>query len=149
LPADVEGFYRRATADVGRHASRLRRDVLGLLSVARKPLSLRELSGILGVRQRQVYEEGIRPVRPFLCGRGGYSCYHDRFRVFVRASRELLFEDELPEYHGLLARWLRRPESAGLDYRLGSLGYHLSQAGETARFEEVIDEAFLTDKARA
>src|SRR5262249_43654080 len=43
-PAGIDGFYRRATAGLGEERDSLLRAVLGVLSVARKPLALTELA---------------------------------------------------------------------------------------------------------
>jgi hypothetical protein len=58
----------------------------------------------------------------------GYSVYHGRCHDFV--TRELLSEDELPDYHRLLASWLQRPEDLTLDYRWMSLAHHLFVSGD-------------------
>ncbi len=147
LPAGIEGFFRRATAGLRDSSSALLREVLGLLSAARKPLSLRELAEITGQRQRQVHEHGVRPIRQFLLDLDG-SCtfYHARFHEFV--TRELLYEDEQAEYHRLLARWLRQPSSHGHDYRWTSLAYHLWAAGDHEELLATIDRAFLAEKVR-
>jgi hypothetical protein len=147
LPPRVEGFFRRATDRLRGGESLLGRHVLGLLSVARKPLALRELSQAAGAPQPQVHEQGIKPVRQFLIETDdGYSFYHARFRDFV--AREFLFEDELPQYHARLAAWLARPESRGYDYRWTSLAHHLFEAGDHAGLLRAIDEDFLRQKVR-
>jgi hypothetical protein len=147
LPAGIDGFFRRATADLGQQANPMLRQVLGLLSAARKPLSLRELAALTGSRQREVHEQGVRPVRPFLLeADGGYCFYHARFQDFV--TRELLYEDELGDYHRLLAGWLGRPECRACDYRWQSLSHHLYWAGDRAGLQQTITPAFLADKVR-
>jgi hypothetical protein len=147
LPAGMDGFFRRATAGLRDSSSTLLRDVLGLLAVARKPLSLRELAEITGQRQRPVHEQGIRPVRQFLLDLGGsYTFYHARFHEFV--TRELLYEDELADYHRLLARWLQQPSSRAHDYRWSSLAYHLWAAGDRDRLLADVDRNFLAEKVR-
>src|SRR5262249_41889279 len=116
LPRGIEGFFRRATAGLRETRSALLRDVLLLFSTARKPLSLRELSAVTGARQREVFDQGIRPIQPFVLeAEGGHCFYHARFHDFV--VRELLYEDELPDHHRALAAWLQRPECRSFDYR--------------------------------
>lgn len=153
LPPAVEGFFARATAGLrdggpGGGPNPVLRDVLGLLAAARKPLTLRELAQATGLRQRQVFEQGVRPVRPFLVegDDGGYAFYHARFHDYVTA--DVLYEDELPEYHRRLADWLRRPDAAGNDYRLLSLAHHLAAAGDRAALAAAVDGPFLAEKVR-
>jgi hypothetical protein len=120
--------------------------VLGLLAVARKPLSLRELSQITGVRQRELHD-GIGAVRPFLAELdGGYALYHARFHDYV--MRELLYADEIPDLHRKIAQWLGRAESRDFDYRWQSLTYHLHAAGEYDALHATVDAAFLAGKLR-
>jgi hypothetical protein len=147
LPRGIEGFFRRATEPLRHAGDSLGRDVLGLLTVARKPLTLRELGQATGQPQRLIYEQGIRPVRPFLFDEdNGYCFYHARFRDFVQ--REFLYEDELPQYHRQLARWLLQPLSRSHDYRWTSLAHHLFEAGNYAEQLDTINEAFLKEKVR-
>jgi stage II sporulation SpoE-like protein len=145
LPAGVEGLFSRSIGELsGRQTLR---DVLGALAAARQPLSIRELSQITGARQRQVHEDGIRPIRQFLVEvDGGYAFYHARFHDFV--THELLFADELPDHHRAIADWLMRPESRAYEYRATSLAYHLFEAGDRDRLVTTIDRAFLAEKVR-
>lgn len=145
LPAAIEGFFQRSIGDIRERANNLRLSVLGLLTVARKPLSLRDLSQITGVKQRQVDDQAIRPIQQFLFQvGGGFSFYHARFRDYV--TRELLYEDELPECHRLLAEWLQRSENQGNAYRWTSLAHHLFEAGDFAGLAAAIDQEFLKAK---
>jgi hypothetical protein len=147
LPTGIEGFFRGATAGLGENRNPVLRDVLGLLSVARKPLSLRELAAVVTARQREVFEHGIRPVQQFLLETDGrYSFYHARFQEFV--TRELLFEDELVDYHRTLAGWLQRPDCRSHDYRWQSLSHHLYRAGDHDGLRRAVTPAFLADKVR-
>jgi len=147
LPAGIEGFFREATALLRRDSNALGRDVLGLLTVARKPLSARELGQITNRRHREIDLTGVAPVRQFLFEENdGYSFYHAKFRDFV--SRELLYPDELPEYHRMLAAWLSKRENRHTDYRWLSLAHHLFEGGDTAELRKTVDAAFLEEKAR-
>jgi stage II sporulation SpoE-like protein len=147
LPAGIDGFFRRATAGLRDSPGGLLRDVLGLLAAARKPLSLRELAEVTGQRQRPVHEQGVGPVRQFLLELdGSYTFYHARFHEFV--TRELLYEDELADYHRLLAGWLQRPHSRAYDYRWTSLAYHLGAAGDRDGLLAAVDRTFLAEKVR-
>jgi serine phosphatase RsbU (regulator of sigma subunit) len=147
LPAGIEGFFERAVGNLRAGSNALRLTVLGLLTVARKPLSLPELSQITGVKQRQLDDHGIRPIQQFLFELGGGYCfYHARFRDFV--TRALLYEDELPDFHALLAGWLSKPDNHGLDYRWSSLAYHLYEAHDRPGLRSAIDEGFLAEKVR-
>jgi serine phosphatase RsbU (regulator of sigma subunit) len=147
LPVGIEGFFRLATGELRTGTNRILADALGLLVVARKPLSLAELGQILGTRQRQVYDHAIRPVHQFLLDlEGGYCFYHARFHDFV--LRELLFPDEIPDYHRLLACWLQRSECQASDYRYQSLVYHLYHAGERDQLPEAVDGPFLAEKVQ-
>ena len=65
LPGAVDGYFRRATR--GLADSPALRDVLGLLAVSRKSLSLLELSQITGFSQRQNRQEAVRPIPTLSC----------------------------------------------------------------------------------
>jgi|HubBroStandDraft_6_1064221.scaffolds.fasta_scaffold01011_4 hypothetical protein len=147
LPSTLEGFFRRATTHLRKVKNEKLREVIGLLAVTRKPLSLRELHQIIGATQRETYEEGILPVRSFLLEMdGAYSFYHAWFHEFV--TRKLLYEDELRESHRKLGEWLQGGESRTFDYRWASLAYHLFQSGDHGRLIEVINTEFLAEKVR-
>ncbi|WP_321477868.1 SpoIIE family protein phosphatase [uncultured Paludibaculum sp.] len=146
LPTTIEGFFRAATRSLAA-GNTLLSDVLGLLSVARKTLSLRELSQITGSPQRAIDETAIRPILPFLLGNEeGFGFYHASFHQFVR--RALLYEDELKNAHRAMAEWLERPENLINSYRYHSLAHHLFEAGAQARLVDVIDEGFLSRAAQ-
>jgi hypothetical protein len=145
LPGEVEGFFRRSTAEAAE--SPILRSVLGLLAAARKPLSLRELGQVTGLPQREIHERGIRPVRQFLTElEGGYAFYHARFHEFVMG--ELLYADEITGHHRQLAEWLRRPESRSYDYRWKAQAHHLFAAGDREGLARDINRDFLAEKVR-
>ena len=144
LPEVVEGYFRRATREAA--ASPLLRDALGFLAVSRQGLSLAELGQITGEKQRSIREQAIEPIRPFLRETDdGFVFYHERFHHFV--LRELLFEDELPGYHGRLANWLLGVGRSSDQYWT-SLAYHLHESADPLRMVTHIDEEFLTGKLR-
>ena len=146
LPSTVEEFFKYSIQSLGGEDDTLH-DTLGLLSVARTPLSLGELASISGRSQREIDERGIRPVRQFLIEiEGGYTFYHARFHEFV--TRAFLYEDEVKEAHRRIAAWLKRPANRTHTYRLSSLAYHLSQSGDCDALLSAIDEAFLVEKIR-
>jgi Stage II sporulation protein E (SpoIIE)/NACHT domain len=146
LPDSVEGFFRDSTSDL-RAGDTILGDVLALLSVARKPLSLRELSKILGKPQREIDERGIHPVRQFLLAAdSSYAFYHAWFHEFV--TGKILYEDELQRAHRRIADWLRSPESRSSEYRWASLAYHLFESGCREGLIQAIDEKFLAEKVR-
>lgn len=143
LPAEIDGFFRRATSTVDQNP--VLRDGLGFIAVARQPLSLRALAQITGASQREIHEHAIRPIRHFLIElNGSYGLYHARFQEFVR--RELLYGDELAQYHRRLAEWLQQPASRASDYRWGSLAHHLFEAGDRMNLKQLIDREFLVAK---
>ena len=147
LPSTVEGFYRTITAKLRTSADDNLRNVLGLLAVARKPLTLREFQEITSIGQREVYEKGIAPIRDFLIeGTEGYWFYHTSFRDFVMAK--LLYADEFRQFHSRIADYLGPGESSHSEYGWTSLAYHLSEAGDRARLIDTISPAFLAAKAR-
>jgi hypothetical protein len=144
LPKAVEGYFGRVTRALP--DNRLLRDVLGFIGVSRKNLSLLELSQLTGSTQRAVATEAIGSIRPFLLEiDGGYVFYHERFHDFVVG--ELLYEDELRDYHKRLAAWLEGPAAKGRDYYWNSLTYHLLHAGEVGALDR-IDDQFLAGKLR-
>jgi serine phosphatase RsbU (regulator of sigma subunit) len=108
---------------------------------------LDELSKLTAAKMRDVDEQAIRPIQQFLFKvDGGYCFYHARFRDFV--TRKLLYDDELPHFHRLLADWLKQPNNDNLDYRWTSLAYHLYEAGDHSGLRQAIDERFLAEKVR-
>ena len=144
LPPSIEGFFRDATNSLAAGNSVLH-SVLGLLSVARAPLSVRQLGRIMNIGQRQIVEDGINPIRQFLLEvDGAYTFYHNRFHEFV--THTILYPDELPLAHRKIADWLQLPENAHSEYRLASLAYHLFESGDGETLTRVIDEQFLVEK---
>jgi hypothetical protein len=145
LPEAAEGYFRRATRRLADKP--LLREVLGLLAVSRKSLSLLELSQITGSSQRSVHTDAIKSIRPFLLEiDDGYIFYHERFHDFV--VRELLYDDELRGYHAQIARWLQSPLGTSRDYYWTSLAYHLFRAGDTRGLLDHVDAQFLARKLR-
>ena len=109
LPAAVEGILPAATRALPDNP-RLRQ-TLGLLAVSRKPLSLLELSQLTGASQRAVDLEGIQPIRQFLTvSRDALAFYHERLHDFV--VPELVYGDELREYHSKFVAWNERTTCA-------------------------------------
>src|SRR5262249_25464691 len=144
LPKAVEGYFGRVTRALP--DNRLLRDVLGFIGVSRKNLSLLELSQLTGSSQRAVAAEAIASIRPFLLEIGdSYAFYHERFHDFVVG--DLLYEDELRDYHKRLAAWLESSAPKGRDYYWNSLTYHLFHAGEWQALQR-IDDQFLAGKLR-
>jgi hypothetical protein len=147
LPPTTEGFFRRATAHLHEGRDEILRAVLGLLAVARCPLTAGDFQQITGNSLRDLYQKGIMPVRQFLKERdGSYSFYHGAFHDFV--VRKLLYEDELRGFHLKVATWLERSENHEMDYRWTSLAYHLFESGDRAHLTSSISPAFLADKGR-
>ena len=147
LPATTEGFFRRATAHLRDGGDEILRSVLGLLAVARRPMTAPELQQITGASLRDLDQKGILPVRHFLLeSDGSYSFYHASFHDFV--ARKLLYQDELRGFHAKLAAWLERSENHALEYRWTSLAYHLFESGDRAHLIASISLAFLADKGR-
>jgi hypothetical protein len=147
LPSSTEGFFRRATAHLQKEGDEILRGVLGLLAIARRPLTLGELQQITGTSLRDLDEQGIMPVRHFLQGAAdSYCLYHTSFHDFV--VRKLLYQDELRGLHRKLGTWLERSESEETDYRWTSLAYHLFESGDRAHLIQSITPAFLADKGR-
>jgi len=148
LPAGIDGFFRRSIESPRDSRNPILRDIVGLLTVARKPLALRELSQVMGEKQRTISEQGIRSLRQFLLQLAeGYCFYHARFQDFV--ERELLYEDEHIDYHRKLAEWPQRSKSCAYDYRLMSLAHHLFESEEHERLRQQVDRAFLAEKFSA
>jgi len=146
LPAGIEGFYRGATASLGL-GNILLGGILGLLSVARTPLSVAQLSQIMGNSQRDTDQQGIGPIRQFLLEiDDSYTFYHARFHEFV--TRTILYEDESRKAHRRIADWLELPANRTLEYRWASLTYHLFESESFEELIKVIDQRFLEEKAR-
>lgn len=127
--SSLEGYFRRETAKLKMVPGAVVRDVVGLLSVARRPLTLRDLAQIIGQPMRITSEEGVRPIQHFLTGAldKGLELRDDQFRAFV--LRTMLYEDELPEFHRKIIDWLRRPEGQQSAYGQECLPHHLNAAG--------------------
>jgi len=148
LPEAIEGYFRRATRGVT--SNPLLRDVLGLLTVSRRDLSLLELSELTGAPQRAIHESAIAVIRPFLTvSSSRYTLYHERFHDFV--VRELFYEDELRRYNAQMAKGLqdanRSSRAMGEEYWT-SLAYHLFHAGDTAALLDAVSDQFLAEKLR-
>jgi hypothetical protein len=121
--------------------------ILGLFSVARMPLSIKELTAITGKQQRETQEEGIRPILPFLVETdSSFTFYHAKFHEFV--TRRLLYDEEIRESHRRIADWLLRPENSTHGYRWASLAHHLFASGNREQLIQTIDEHFLVEKVR-
>lgn len=148
LPNRIEGFFKRATAGVRETSNEILLSTLGCLAVSKRPLSVRELSAITGVKQRLIDREGIRPIRQFLHAIDDtYSFYHARFHEFV--TREVIYEDDLQEYHRKMVDWLSRPENAASTYRLEALAYHLFESAQYDTLLTIVNVEFLGDKVQA
>jgi serine phosphatase RsbU (regulator of sigma subunit) len=146
LPAGIEGFFRSATASLA-FGNAILSGILGLLSVARTPLSVAELGQIMGNSQRDTDEQGVGPIRQFLLEvDGSYTFYHARFYEFV--TRTILYEDESRKAHRRIADWLQLPANRTHEYRWASLAYHLFESGSFDELVQLIDEPFLAEKAR-
>ena len=146
LPPTIEGFFLNSIRALGAEDAVLH-EALGLLSVARAPLSLAELAGITGKGQREIDERGIQPVAQFLIEiEGCYTFYHARFHEFV--TRTLLYEDEVRKAHREMADWLQRPANRNDGYRWSSLAHHLFESGDCEGLLSAIDEAFLVEKVQ-
>ncbi len=146
LPTTIEGFFKSATMSLGM-GNAILGGVLSLLSVARSPLTVSQLSQIANQSQRETYEQGIRPIRQFLLQiDDSYTFYHARFHEFI--TRTVLYEDELRKSHRNLADWLQLPANRASDYRCSSLAYHLFESGSFDDLVKLIDERFLAEKAR-
>ena len=147
LPSTVEEFFLSSIQAVGAAEDPILHETLALLSVARAPLSLRELARTTGRGQREVDARGIQPVRQFLITlEGGYAFYHARFHEFV--TRTLLYEDEVRGAHCRMANWLRRPENLTNMYRWSSLSHHLFESGDCEALLSTIDTTFMIKKAQ-
>jgi hypothetical protein len=147
LPSNIEGFFRSSTATL-ELGNAILGGILGLLSVARTPLSTNQLSLIIGASQRDTYEQGIRPIRQFLLEIADcYTFYHARFQEFV--TQTVLYGDELVKAHRRIAEWLQLPANRTYRYRWESLAHHLFESGSFAELIKVIDEQFLAEKARS
>jgi serine phosphatase RsbU (regulator of sigma subunit) len=145
LPAGIEGFFQRSVDGFRASSNHLRRDVLGLLTVARKPLSLRELCEITGARQREVAEQAIQPISQFLLQVSeSYCFYHARFREFV--MRQVFYEGEIQDCHRLIAAWLQKPGSQTKDYYWDSLAFHIFYGGDRGGLVAQIDSQYLREK---
>jgi Stage II sporulation protein E (SpoIIE)/TIR domain/NACHT domain len=147
LPAGVEGYFRRALGSIGETDGPLVRRILGLLAVARRPLSLAELGQITGVAQRDLDDRAVRPLRPYLFGaQRQYRFYHALFSGFV--TQAFLYGDEIVRSHRDLATWLTAPDCLSPEYRSQSLAYHLYNAGDHRGLTAHIDADFLGRKVR-
>ena len=137
--------YFRGLANVARQDGTVR-TVLGLLAVARKPLTVKALAEITGERQRTIYDDGLGPVHPALLDAGGAYELLPSFRRIVLS--DLLFEDELRASHRALADWLDRVDASDPEYRWGSLSKHLFESENRARLVELSEGSFLMEKVR-
>ena len=83
LPAVVDGYFRQVIRRLPERTVLTK--VLQVLAAARTPLTELDLSEITGLDRRQIHDEAVEPVRPFLQETSrSYSFYHERFGEFVR-----------------------------------------------------------------
>jgi serine phosphatase RsbU (regulator of sigma subunit) len=143
LPSDIEGFYRQDTESAIVEIEF--RDMLGVLAVTRRPLRSHDIAAITGHPQRVIKERCLKPLRHLLREIDeGFSFYHRHFHEFV--TREVLYIDELREYHGKIASWLSSKPSPSRDAFLESLAHHLSEAGHPEELASRITGDFLKEK---
>ena len=146
MPPDVDALFRRETRSI--RDGGIPKDVAGLISVSREALALGDLSEILGIPQRRVYGDGIRPIRQFLIPSPlAYDFYHEVFHHYL--VTKLLYEDELRQYHRMIADWLMDSPSVTPYRRTSFLAHHLFHAGDMARFLATVDEPFLRGKVQS
>jgi hypothetical protein len=145
LPPTLEGFFRRATRFV-KIEGKCAKSVLGLLSVARMPLSISQMQHSTLLPQRDIYDV-VHVLRPFLIETGGaYRFYHRSFLEFV--VDKLLFPEELLSAHAMIAEWLTDSSRENTEYRWQFLAYHLLESGNYKALEQEISSSFLAEKSR-
>src|SRR5262249_37326313 len=138
LPPTIEGFFKQSLGGV-REDNPVLGKILGILAVARNPLSLAALSAISGMTLPDTREQGVRPIRQFLTEiDDSFTFLHAKFHEFV--TQTILFDEEVRQAHGRMADWLVGDKSSKKD-RLESLAYHLFESGRFKELINVIDEA--------
>lgn len=146
LPPTLEGLFRRATSFAREVENASIRRILGLLSVSRKPLSIIEIHQITQLPQRDINEEVVHVLRPFLVETlEAYRFYHQSFLDFV--GHELLFPEELITAHAMIAAWLQEPQRKNTDYRWQYLSHHLLESGDYEGLKQEISAPFLIEKS--
>lgn len=140
--------------------------ILGILLVAREPLSLRQIRNILQIQFRQMDEEQVKDGMARLGGlviqngEGRYSLYHLKFREFLRQEETqpeksyVFASDEEEHWHAALARWCEQgnieriwqeawhnlPEQGRRLYARWHYITHLYRAKDWDRLLVVLDE---------
>lgn len=147
LPSTLEDFFRRTTRFISEPGGANARKVLAILSTAYEPLCVVEMQHITGLSERDVHEEFVYALRPFLSEvRGAYRLYHRSFLEFF--TQKLLFREEIAKAHAAIADWLMRFPDEDSEYRWRFLSHHLVEAEMYAALEEVVSLRFLEEKSR-
>ena len=125
------------------------RPLLGVLAVAREPLSLALLAQACGISAESANAR-ILDLSPFLRRSGtppGWSLFHLSMGDWLTdAAAAGDYWCDPARAHALLADYLCGAEAEG--YRRSSLVFHLYAAGQHQRLLACADERFLADKAR-
>ena len=155
-PQGLRGYYERfwneleAAKGEGRQAwLKFYRPVIGLLAVAREPVSARWIGRTLGLDGEEVEEFALARWQKFLHrmqadGEAWWRVYHASFGDFLR--EEL---DGAAEYHSLIAGYYKAacggdwPKLADMDggYGLRHLAAHLAEAERWEELHELLAES--------
>ena len=143
LPAGLAGHYveqlRRIKEKAGTDWRSAYRPAMGVLAVARSPLTARQLSAYTGA-DREMLDEVLEAIRLFLDqisppdGLPAYRWYHSAFAGFLTSEHANANDWFDPQrYHGLVADRIHaaHPEPGAIDdeYAMRYLAYHDHSAG--------------------
>ena len=111
VPPDIEGFYQQAIRQAFTLGDEgLISHALGVLWATKEPLSINDLSAIMGENAHRVRTKALEPVRAYLLiVERQVSLWHETFRDFL--ERELFNPDQARQFQEEIVRWCREPRS--------------------------------------
>ena len=120
---------------------RVGRPILGILTVAREPLTIEQL---MAFAELQVYEEAVRDVLSrlqFLLEPDRIAFFHESVGEFFAAERlsEVQWHDQIADYYyGQAASWTEVDWSQVDRYALEHLPYHVERSGDASELVSLV-----------
>lgn len=148
MPEGVEKYFRLQftflrTQVQGKPYEKTVFDTLGLLVLAKAPLTEEDLAGALNTEKRAV-KSGIEQIRRFLLGEGSYELMHPQF---MKVADEWFGKDEKRGYLRQLLTYCSRWQEQKSDYALRYYTAHLIEAGLVEQLHDLLNTPFVQFKA--